>query len=487
MGLFDNWGNWDADPAKNDAMNRAINEFAANLLSHSATNRNGAFGVGQSLQAGMQGYDQSMQNTRRNELIGSQIEENKSQNAFRAAQMLELQRKAAQLAQLQAVGLRMYGLGTPEQNNFDTGQQALGKVQAAGGQAGPTTQAATAQDAVKSQPRFPSLHEIAAYGALGGKSDDMLAIEKERTTPKEIKAGSYASVGGSPFNFYGDPKEGVTINNGVVSVMPGADQARSQLTAAQKGAEAQFTPYEVVMPDGSKTVMSLYDALVGARTARNEATAPTGAPAGGNRTTEPPQDILDRNRRDANLGDANKTWIDLTLKPVVTQGQQAEQQLQTIQAARAALAKVPTGQFAPIAQYGASILNGLGLAPESTKRFLASAEGFGAIFNDAVLIKQLAQAGVQTESDARRMEKTYASLKNSVQGNEFILNYMQALAEIQAAKKNFYSEMHQAYILKGEKNLNAIDQMWQRAKPPSIFAMPSMRGYAGGQVQDIPR
>ena len=97
------------------------------------------------------------------------------------------------------------------------------------------------------------------------------------------------------------------------------------------------------------------------------------------------------------------------------------------------------------------------------------------------LLKTLqAQAGPQTEGDAQRAAQTWVSLQNTPQANEFILDFAQAQAEMQARKAEFYQKA--LPIARRTGDLTEIDRRWQQVQG-SIMAHPLMRKWQSKEGQ----
>ncbi len=74
---------------------------------------------------------------------------------------------------------------------------------------------------------------------------------------------------------------------------------------------------------------------------------------------------------------------------------------------------------------------------KDAEKFATDAQVFNSQAKEVVLQKQLAQKGPQTESDAKRIEETGASLGNTPAANKFILDVAMAQNDRDIAYYNF--------------------------------------------------
>jgi len=145
--------------------------------------------------------------------------------------------------------------------------------------------------------------------------------------------------------------------------------------------------------------------------------------------------------------------------------------LTSVQTARGAMRGLGnTGWGTPTMATAANVLASLGV------KDAANYAGNSQVFQQAAMERLWgtlnAAKGPQTEGDADRAAKTFASLQNTPRANEYILDLAQARAERDQMKANFF---RQALPL-GQRagDLQQIEREWQ-TRQPSIFNMPSMR------------
>jgi len=170
----------------------------------------------------------------------------------------------------------------------------------------------------------------------------------------------------------------------------------------------------------------------------------------------------------------NDEWIQGTFKPIRAAGESAQGRIEQANIARAALSKGLGGWGDQTKASMANVLSGLGLASDKVKDYAADAQIFQKVAMERLWSTLNDAAGPQTEGDAGRASKTYASLSNTPKANAFILDLAQAQAERDKLRANFYT--HAQPIAKSSGDLTEVDREWQ-ARTPSIFDMPSMKAW----------
>lgn len=101
---------------------------------------------------------------------------------------------------------------------------------------------------------------------------------------------------------------------------------------------------------------------------------------------------------------------------------------------------IDTSKAAPVTTTAMAWLASAGLGGEQAKRIASNAQQFNAAAMELVLQKQLAQKGPQTESDARRLEQTVASLGNTREANSAIIAFSKAANNKTIAQERFYAD-----------------------------------------------
>lgn len=172
-------------------------------------------------------------------------------------------------------------------------------------------------------------------------------------------------------------------------------------------------------------------------------------------------------------GEINTNWIKSTLQPTIAGGESASSVLTNVTVARSALGAIgQTGWGTEAKATAASVLAGLGVAPENAKMFASNVQTFQNVAMTNLKTQLDAAAGPQTEGDADRASKLFASLKNTPQSNAFILDLMEAKAQRDAAKAKFYQGS--LPIAQKQGDFSLIDREWS-TRAPSVFDMPSMK------------
>lgn len=120
------------------------------------------------------------------------------------------------------------------------------------------------------------------------------------------------------------------------------------------------------------------------------------------------------------------------------------------------------------------VLTGLGLAPEEVNNYVSDADKFKAVVSQAVNQDLLAQKGPQTEGDAQRAYNIQASLGNTPQANQFIIDMAQAVNNLKIKKAEFYANNLPEAVQKGD--LIGLDAAWSQSIP-SVFDDPLMKKY----------
>lgn len=374
----------------------------------------------------------------------------------------------------------------------------------------------------------------ASPGGLAGATPEQIAMLKMRGTDlqslwEKAKTGLPLDAGKwykNPLTnqneYIADPTKGVGVSGGQVVGLPGYAQANAAIkgaeTEAVEGAKARFTllPQNFVdestgAPIGGSvgsylqgqqpaprqtqpqiagfTGLSQQDqAAILADAQKNGITNPTISPNwnyGGQSQPAPQQPPRLQSTAQAKAADAqatlpaqaqgeiNTTWLKSSFQPTVDGGSAASQVLTNVAVAKSALGNIgQTGWGTEAKATAASVLAGLGVAPESAKMFAANVQTFQNVAMTNLKTQLDAAAGPQTEGDAERASKLFASLNNSPQANAFILDVMEAKAQRDAAKAKFYQGA--LPIAQRSGDLSIVDREWSN-RAPSVFDMPSMK------------
>lgn len=141
-----------------------------------------------------------------------------------------------------------------------------------------------------------------------------------------------------------------------------------------------------------------------------------------------------------------------------------------------------TGRFAPIKAEAAAFLSAIGVKdtvdPVTGKKvgplqYATDAQTFKAIAQERVLERQLEQKGVQTTSDAARMEQTFARLSNTVDANRFLIDVADAQGKMAMQQQKFWDDWWNK-----NRTYEGVEQAWNEGPgSKSIFDMPEMKRY----------
>lgn len=166
----------------------------------------------------------------------------------------------------------------------------------------------------------------------------------------------------------------------------------------------------------------------------------------------------------------NENWLKNTYQPVQDAGNNA----QSIQAQVQTLRNIPinTGWGTEAQAAGANVLTGLGIAPKSAEMLATNAQRFQQVAMERLWTTLNAAKGPQTEGDAERAKQTFASLKNTPQANQFILDMAEANANRDAMKASFYRDAYALAKQTGE--FDRVDREWSKVNR-SIWSDPIMQ------------
>lgn len=424
----------------------------------------------------------------------------------------EVETRKAALAKQQQIMSLLTGSGAPAPANYQTGQLgsgSFGAVSPAPGVPAIGSPAPAAPASGGSRVGSLSPDQLAMLKASGL---DLMDVYKAANEGFERKPGSFYDIPGKGREYVGDPTKGLTYQNGRVGLMPGFTDAQSAITMATELPKAQVAAnndlVKVTAPDGSERYVTRAQAVQSAQPPRPVAPQPSGAPMG-NYVGDPQvvlaaiNDIKDPAERarakqayeqqygplqasPTNAqklsfeagGKINDSWLKNSYEPTIATGQTARDLADTVQVTRQALRNMGgTGWGTPAKAAAASVLNGLGIAPENAKLFAANSEVFQSKAMERLWATLNEAKGPQTEGDADRAKKTFASLGGTTQANEFILDMAEAKAQRDQMKARFYQEA--LPIARGKGDLSEVDREWAK-RSPSIFTMPTMQRWSQG-------
>lgn len=170
--------------------------------------------------------------------------------------------------------------------------------------------------------------------------------------------------------------------------------------------------------------------------------------------------------------DLNKNWITASYNPVIEAGRAASTMTASLDALKSF--NLNTGWGTEAKAHAASVLTGLGIAPDNAKLFATNAQKFQAVAMDRLLTVLQAQKGPQTEGDSTRAQQTFAQLKNTPAANQFIADFARAKANMDARRAQFYQDALPLAQQTGD--LNEVDRRWAKIQG-SIWNDPVLQPY----------
>lgn len=342
---------------------------------------------------------------------------------------------------------------------------------------------------------FPfSLPQVMAIQAAGGP--DLLPAYKYATDGVKRDAGAFYD---NPITRQREyiPKlgEGMTLQGGQVSSLPGYMASNAAIQGAQAGAvaagqEAARAPY----------VGKNEAATQAARLPYRQAELQTQAALDPMQVVGPNGDMVYANRLGVAQGgmpggqggmpggmraainpvsqDAAKTinsdWITNSYRPTLESGKTAGDLSNSLQAFRGV--DLNTGWGTEAKAQAASILGALGV--KDAEKYAGEAQKFQSVAMDRLLNSLKDQKGPQTEGDSTRASKTFATLGNTPQANAFIADMAQAQANQQQRKAQFYEAA--LPLAQRDGDLTRVDREWRKVQG-SIWADPILAQYPRGR------
>ena len=169
----------------------------------------------------------------------------------------------------------------------------------------------------------------------------------------------------------------------------------------------------------------------------------------------------------------NDSWVKNTYEPTLLAGKSASGIIDSVKVSRDALDKLGnTGWGTEAKATAASVLSGLGIASDKVGMYASNSQIFQNTAMNRVNTVLNAAAGPQTEGDAQRAQKTFASLANTPKANQFILDLTEAIAQRDQLKSRFYQEAQS--IAKAKGDLTLVDPEWTK-RAPSVFNLGPMK------------
>jgi hypothetical protein len=121
----------------------------------------------------------------------------------------------------------------------------------------------------------------------------------------------------------------------------------------------------------------------------------------------------------------------------------------------------------------ANVLASLGV--EDAAQYATNAQTFKAAAIEAVLQKQLAQKGPQTESDAKRIAETGTQLGNTTEANRFVIDIARAQNDKAIKQQEFFDK-----YWRSNGTYEGAEAAWYDGEGgKSLFESPRMSKYSG--------
>lgn len=419
----------------------------------------------------LQSQEEMKKNALQQQYIQSQIAENTSQNKLREMQMTKQM-------ELQKFISDKFG-NAQDQQRFDAGQTAL-NAGAAAGDIGPTVTNGQRQAMEMSQQPaggggFPlSFNDVVQIKARGGP-DFMDAFKIAQEGIKQEAGQYYRNPVTGQLSYNAKLDNGMTMQGNRAVPVAGYADANAAIKGSEAGAiEAAKYPYtvnadrarqttaagldmvDVPMQDGSKRQMT-----------RLQASGVVGNGGQGGFGVTPSPVV-----QSAATG-LNENWIKNGYQPTLDAGKAASDISSSIQAVRNIDLNTGWGTDAKAA--AASVLTGLGIAPQNASMFAANVQKFQSVAMDRLLTTLASQRGQQTEGDANRASQTWASVKNTPEANKFIMDFAQAKANMDMRKAQFYEQA--LPLAQKQGDLTRVDREWRKIQG-SIWADPVLQQWA---------
>ena len=303
---------------------------------------------------------------------------------------------------------------------------------------------------------------IARFGAAGGDIGKLTGY-MNAVKPQTIPGGSWQQDQFGQMTFVPKIADNATLVNGKMVPIDGAADTLAKLAAAPEwGKLNPMKAFEAFKMNNAVQV----EPTTGLPFRVGETTPVIGnpdpsAPQGAGAKLPPRQVAMTPAQTAAqnNLAKGNDLWREQTLIPILKAESAARANNDQLKALDNIDLKTGFGTESLAAL--SSPFAALGYTP--AEKYTKSVESFRAIVNDQQLVKQMQQAGVQTEGDAKRSMATLAALGNTPAANEFIKDFARATNNAVLAKAQFYSAAHNHALERGETNLTKLDSTWRKS------------------------
>jgi hypothetical protein len=273
------------------------------------------------------------------------------------------------------------------------------------------------------------------------------------------EGGSLVQPGANRASFIA-PKGGIQINPQTLqsSVLPGYTQSVGAINQAQAYGTglggAQTTPATRLDPLG-RQIATTQAANMGLPTQGTGAPQASGQPVV---TAENPVVVSAGTK-------LNDQWITGEFEPARLAGESAKNSMDNIRVLKSI--DLTTGFGTDAQKTAANVLATLGV--KDAAKFATNAQIFESKVYEGLVDTLSKQKGPQTDKDFNNLQKTYASLKNTPQANQFLLDVAEAKAMQDQRKSGYYQKA--ASIPELRSNLSAITNEWGKVAG-SIFEVP---------------
>jgi hypothetical protein len=281
--------------------------------------------------------------------------------------------------------------------------------------------------------------------------------------PTVAGEGSTLFKPGSNIPFYVTSKDGMQPTIGSdgrisTSVIPGYLQGTGQIKQTQaynQGlGQAQTAPATRFDVDSGRTVATTQAANMGLPTQG------VGGQQGGQPVVTAENPVV------VKAGEQlNNQWITGQFEPAIAAGEAAKGAMENVRLLKSI--DLTTGFGTDAQKTAANVLASFGV--KDAAKFATNAQIFESKIYEGLVDTLAKQKGPQTDKDFANLQKTYASLKNTPQANQFLLDVVEAKAMQDQRKAGYFQKA--ASIPELRSNLSAITNEWGKVSG-SMFDLP---------------
>ena len=273
------------------------------------------------------------------------------------------------------------------------------------------------------------------------------------------EGGSLVPAGASRPTFIA-PKGGISINaqTGQANVLPNYLQST--------GAIAQNQAFNTGLGQAQTAPATRFDVNSGRTIATTQA-ANMGLPTQGMGGQQGGQPVVTaENPVVVKAGEQlNNQWITGQFEPAIAAGESAKGAMENVRLLKSI--DLTTGFGTDAQKTAANVLASFGV--KDAAKFATNAQVFESKVYEGLVDTLAKQKGPQTDKDFANLQKTYASLKNTPQANQFLLDVVEAKAMQDQRKAGYFQKA--ASIPELRSNLSAITNEWGKVSG-SMFDLP---------------